>query len=326
MIDWLILISMTQSTFTISERFIVRARQLHKKYDYSHVTYHNSKSPVTIKCPLHGLFQQTPNAHLMGHGCPYCGNSAKGKSLKSNTKDFIDKAQRMFGDRYDYSLVVYKNATDKIIIQCKNHGNFLMSPNDHLSGHGCKECGRLTTIQSRRSCKKKFLEQATIVHSTRYDYSEVVYTNNSTKVKIICPTHGAFWQSPNNHLNGQECPRCNLSRGEWAIEKYLISNNISYCCQKTFDDCRNPLTNRKLRFDFYLPQNNMLIEYDGTQHFRCGGLVNGQHRITLRELSDIQAKDTIKTDYAKSHGIRLLRIPYTEFSSINKLLEMQLSI
>ena len=317
---------MTQSTFTISERFIVRARQLHKKYDYSHVTYHNSKSPVTIGCPLHGLFQQTPNAHLMGHGCPFCGNSAKGKSLKSNTKDFIKKAQRMFGDKYDYSSAVYKNATNKVIIQCKIHGNFLMSPNDHLSGHGCMECGRLTTMQSRRSCREKFLNRAVTVHGLRYDYSGVVYTNNSTKVKIVCPTHGAFYQSPNNHLNGQECPRCNLSRGEWAIEKYLISNNISYCCQKTFDDCRNPQTNRKLRFDFYLPKKNILIEYDGQQHFRSGGMVNGQHRITPRDLSDIRVKDHIKNEYAKVRDIQLLRIPHNDFPRIAQILSVKLSI
>ena len=111
----------------------------------------------------------------------------------------------------------------------------------------------------------KFVEKARKIHGNKYDYSKVNYINAQTKVKITCPEHGEFWQKPNNHLNGKSCPLCSESHGEREIRKLLDKYGIRYEREKTFDDL-NGIGGGQLRFDFYLPDHNMCIEFDGEQH------------------------------------------------------------
>ena len=120
---------------TIDE-FIKRSRKVHgEKYDYSLVIYKNKRTKVKIICPIHGVFEQRPDKHFSGSGCPFCaGNN------KRTIEEFIKKARATHGDKYDYSLVAYKNAKTKIIIICKKHGPFLQLPNTHLRGSGCPKC------------------------------------------------------------------------------------------------------------------------------------------------------------------------------------------
>lgn len=124
---------MTKQT---TEEFIARAKAVHgDRYDYSKVEYVNSKEKVTIICPKHGEFPQTPQKHLYGQGCPICGNKPK-----ITTEEFIKKALTVHGDRYDYSNVKYENASTKVCIICKEHGEFWQAPYTHLNGHGCSKC------------------------------------------------------------------------------------------------------------------------------------------------------------------------------------------
>jgi hypothetical protein len=121
---------------------------------------------------------------------------------RKTTEEFIKMAKSIHGDGYDYSLVEYKNNKTKVKIICHEHGIFEQKPIHHLRGHGCHECGdkRLTT--------KQFIEKAKSIHKDKYDYSLVEYKNNKTKVRIICPEHGAFEQRPNDHLRGRGCSKC----------------------------------------------------------------------------------------------------------------------
>lgn len=308
---------MRGSLLTLTD-FVNRSSKIHGIYDYSKSDYINNKIPVNIICPIHGSFKQPPFTHLAGHGCPKCAIDRRSEKSRHSITDFISRAKTMFGDKYDYSNVDYRNAFKKIKIKCKIHGNFLIRPNDHLSGHGCYECGREKTATSIRSTKQKFIENANIINNGRYDYSLVEYKTNSTKVIIICVKHGEFFQSPNNHLNGQQCPKCNVSKGEEEIRKYLENNRIDYIFQKTFDNCRNPKTNRKLKFDYYIPHKNLLIEYDGEQHYRTGK--SGSHYTSKTELQNLKQRDEIKTKYAAANKISLLRIKYTEINKINEIL------
>jgi hypothetical protein len=179
--------------------FIEQAKKVHNnKYDYSKVEYKNIHTKVCIICPDHGEFYQTPGSHLRGVGCPKCSSTSK-----LTTEKFIEKAREVHGDKYDYSKVEYKNVRDKVCIICPEHGEFYQTPNTHFRGNGCSECSgkaKLTT--------KKFIEKAREVHNNKYDYSKVEYKSNTTKVCIICPEHGEFYQTPNTHLRGSGCPRC----------------------------------------------------------------------------------------------------------------------
>jgi hypothetical protein len=185
--------------------FITKAKEIHGDvYDYSNVNYINNHTKVVIICKTHGPFEQVPPSHLrQGCGCPDCGGRKK-----SNTKEFIIKAQKVHGDLYDYSKIVYINAGENVIIICKIHGEFEQTPSGHLCGSGCRICGYETTAQSRRLNTEKFIIKATEVHGDLYDYSNVEYINNHTKVIIICKKHGHFEQQPSNHLMKRGCVDC----------------------------------------------------------------------------------------------------------------------
>ena len=139
---------------------------------------------------------------------------------KLTTKEFISKAIKVHGLRYDYSKVDYKNSQTKVCIICPEHGEFWQKPNNHLNGRNCFKCKG-----SEKSTTEKFIEKANKIHNNKYDYSKVQYINNETKVCIICPKHGEFWQEPKNHLNGQGCPKCksekNKERCNKGIEQFI---------------------------------------------------------------------------------------------------------
>ena len=122
--------------------FIGKSRAVHgHKYDYSKVFYINNKDKVVITCKTHGDFEQAPSDHLKGNGCHKCGLEAQAEKLSQKAKDsFIEKACAIHGDKYDYSKAVYTRALDKVIITCKEHGDFEQTPANHLRGAGCPSC------------------------------------------------------------------------------------------------------------------------------------------------------------------------------------------
>ena len=195
-----------------TEDFIAKAREVHgDKYDYSKVEYITKKTKVCIICPKHGEFWQKPANHLLGQGCPKCGGSAK-----LTTDDFIAKAREVHGDKYDYSKVEYVNSKTPVCIICPEHGEFWQKPNYHLSGSGCDKCGG-----TYKYTTEEFIAKAREVHGDKYDYSKVKYVNASTKVCIICPEHGEFWQAPNSHLNGRGCPKCGHENANMTTEEFI---------------------------------------------------------------------------------------------------------
>ena len=211
-----------------TEDFIRKSREVHgDKYDYSKVEYKSNHTKVCIICPEHGEFWQDPSNHLNGQGCPKCWNEKRKSINASNTDEFINKAKRIHGNKYDYSKVEYKNNRTKVCIICQKHGEFWQTPNMHLYGQGCPECGKEKRGSANISNTNEFIDKARIVHDEKYDYSKVDYKNNHTKVCIICPEHGEFWQIPSTHLQGCGCPECgkekrvsiNTSNAEEFINK-----------------------------------------------------------------------------------------------------------
>ena len=193
--------------------FIKKARNVHgDKYDYSKSVYLGSREKIEIICPLHSSFFQLPTNHLSGKGCTECSKNQVIKNQSSNTEDFINKARNVHGDIYDYSLVNYKNNHTQVEIICTEHGKFLQSPKDHLSGKGCSSCGKEKTKSRLMLSKDEFIKRANEVHGNKYDYSLVNYKDTKTKVEIICKEHGSFFQSPNKHMQGNGCPACGRER------------------------------------------------------------------------------------------------------------------
>ena len=131
-------------------------------------------------------------------------------SKRISTEYFINKAREVHGKKYDYSKTNYVDAKTKVCIICHKHGEFWQTPSNHLNGQGCPKCGIESRQKTQSSTKDEFVKKAREVHGGKYDYSKVDYVNNSTKVCIICPKHGEFWQIPSNHLKGQGCPKCGI--------------------------------------------------------------------------------------------------------------------
>ena len=184
------------------------------KYDLSKVKYFGNKTKVCLICPEHGEFWKRVDILLSKEccGCQKCGNEKRNQINTSNTEEFIKKAKKIHGDKYDYSKVEYKNSSIKVCIICPEHGKFWQTPNAHLNGKGCYKCFQerqsIITKQRNLLTTEEFVKKAKEVHGNKYDYSKVEYVNTHTKVCIICPEHGEFWQTPNAHLNGSGCQKC----------------------------------------------------------------------------------------------------------------------
>ncbi len=188
-----------------TEEFITRARELHgHKYDYSLVEYVSAHTKVRIICPTHGVFEQTPNNHIHRRGCTWCAVEQKAEQRRLTAEEFIRRAREIHGDRYDYSLVEYRNIDTSVKIICPEHGVFKQRPYDHLNQKGCSGCAN-----NQQLTTEEFITHAREIHGDRYDYSLVEYVSNKIIVKIICPEHGIFKQRPDMHLHQKQgCPQC----------------------------------------------------------------------------------------------------------------------
>lgn len=133
-------------------------------------------------------------------------------SKKKTTEEFIKEAKILYGDKYDYSKVEYFGNKQKVCIICPKHGEFWQTPNSHLRGRGCPKCGG-----TAKSNTREFIKRAESVHGNKYNYSLVDYKTSKRKVKIICPEHGVFEQTPDMHLKGRGCPKCNAYNSRKAI-------------------------------------------------------------------------------------------------------------
>ena len=195
-----------------TEEFIRRAKEIHgDKYDYSKVVYKGVDTPVTIICPIHGEFQQTPYHHInRKQGCGKCADEFTSERCSSTTDEFIRKAKEIHGDKYDYSKVVYKKAIKPVTIICPIHGEFKQTPHDHLRYSGCKKCADEKRMKnnSQRLSTEEFIKRSVEKHGDKYDYSKVNYVNSNTPVRIVCSKHGDFMQLPSIHMGGAGCPKC----------------------------------------------------------------------------------------------------------------------
>lgn len=273
------------------DTFIKRAELVHEgKYRYDKVTYVNAMKKVTITCPEHGDFQQTPQAHLVGQGCPKC--SGRGLSTDEIVKMFTN----LHGDKYDYSKVVYTKMHDKVTIICPEHGEFMQTPSKHLLGQGCPECAVDKRAEMKNIGQEEFIRRCKELYGDQYDYSKTKYVNMFEKVTVICKKHGEFMQRANGHLNGHGCPRCGAieSRGETEIYEYICSlignENVEHSNRTVLDGHE---------IDIFIPSLNVGIEYNGLKWHSTEYRDNTYH---LR-----------KTKLAMEKGVRLIHVFEDEY-------------
>jgi len=285
-----------------TEEFISKAKKVHNnKYDYSLTVYINTKTKVKIICPIHGEFEQNPNDHLHNHGCPKCSFEKSAVKKRKTQEEFISKAKKVHNNKYDYSLVNYKNAHSKVKIICPIHGIFEQNPNDHLHNHGCLKCAFEKIATKKRKPQEEFISRAKKVHNNKYDYSLVNYLNNKEKVKIICSIHGEFEQSPYEHLEGKGCPEC----GKLKRAKSRIKNKSNRTMEKLkklypkYDFSNSKYTKAIELMDFVCPKH-------GKQSMRPNDMLNGHGcpkcGVELRNKDRKLTVEEIKRRSIENHG------------------------
>ena len=277
-------------------QFLKKAKNKHgDTYDYSKVEYVNSYTPVELICPRHGQFYQQPRIHVQGSGCKRCSLETRTTSRNS----FLERCKKHFNKKYEYPVLKdFIRFTEFIKIVCPEHGTFTQRVNRHMAGRGCKKCGE----NNRALTKEEFVKRAQGTHGDRYNYDNVKYKNIHTKVTVGCPNHGFFEVSPALHIQRTGCPKCSVSRGHKQIRSILENFNVLFIEEYRFHDCRNAYP---LPFDFYIPSENLLIEFDGIQHFRPILAFGGKEYFDI-----IKLHDQVKNKYVVKNNINLLRIKY----------------
>ena len=258
-----------------------------KGYDLPVEEYIDVATKIKHICKQGHTYKQIPRNHLQGQGCPRC-------SKKHSPKEYHDLCELR---GLDLPVEDYINTKTKIKHKCSKGHLYEQTPSKHLSGQGCFICNgtkKKTPKEYYQECKLKGL-----------DLPIEDYINNPTKIKHRCNKGHIYLQSPNMHLNKQQgCPICNESHGEKYIRNYLDKHNIKYEAQKKFQGLKDKTY---LSYDFYLPDYNTLIEYQGIQHYESISF-NGKGNT---DLDKQKYHDRIKREYAKDNGYRLLELKYT---------------
>lgn len=236
---------------------------------------------------------------MVMHKASSLGLKTKNKTSDELKNEFITKAKLIHGDKYDYSNVDYVNCRTKIKINCPKHGEFEQYPTSHiLHKQNCPICAKTSMTT------EKLIERFKNKHGDKYIYDKVEYTGCDCYVTIICKTHGEFSQRYDSHAKGYGCSKCQTSTGEDQIKTFLVENDITFVPQKRFSGCKHK---KELPFDFYLPDHNLCIEFNGLQHYKPVDYWGGELGFIERKL-----RDKIKTEYCQNNNISLIIIRYDE--------------
>ena len=307
------------------EEWIERFHLKHgDKFDYSKIKEIKSRNDkIEIICKKHNItFEQQVFVHYTGAGCgcELC-NSERKQIKKYNTETFLKELPESLKKYdYDYSKVNYTGIFNKVEVICKKHGSFLISPTKLLSGHRCRKCDTEEKSEMFRSSTEDFIKKCKERFDIEYDYSKTVYGKNARDEIIIgCPNCGFVKTTPLMFYYSEIGCKCQTHQyiGETKTAKFLTRNNIVFERQKKYPDLKDKTF---LSYDFYLQNYNLLIEYNGRQHYEQKAFNKTRKEFLLQK-----HHDWLKRKYAKKNGIKLLTIPYWEFNNIDKILKENLS-
>ena len=274
--------------------------------------YINNRTKIKCKCKIDGYeWEVKPNDLLNNHGCPKCSGK-----MQLTHEEFVNRMRKINSDIE--ILGEYKGIHKKIKCKCKIDGyEWEATPHNLLNDTGCPKC-----YGNTKKTTEEFINELKEINSNIEILGE--YKSAVTKIKCKCKIDGYEWYAtPNSLLRSYGCPKCSESKGEKRVAKYLDNKNIEYERQYKFNDCRSK---DRLPVDFYIPNLNMAIEYDGEDHYMIilRGGKNDTYERAFNRFVGTKVRDTIKTIYCKENNIKLIRIPYWDFDNIEKILEKEL--
>lgn len=258
--------------------------------------YKDSRTPVNVEClKCHEIFSRRADLFTRKriNPCPYCSGHIK------SPKEFNDEFNKRSNNEYRL-LTSYAGANSKVKVKHLLCGKeYMVTPHSFLRGSRCPYC--YGNMRKTTADFKKEVEELT--HGEYKCLSE--YKNNRTDVDILHVECGETYKvHPHDFLHGNRCSYCRQSKGEKLVQEILDDSNIIYEIQKVFPDCGNK--HQWLPFDFFLPEYNIIIEYDGIQHYKEVKYFGG-----LKKLNDQKRRDSVKNTYAINSGYSVIRIPYS---------------
>lgn len=273
--------------------------------------YIDAKTPITHYCIKHDIYWEAlPTNILKGCGCSECGKEKISEKLSLTNEQYLEKLKT--NNSNIISLEKYIDMKTPILHKCLIHNvDFFTTPDSALQGCGCYKCKSEKISSKTRKTHDQYIKEIFEKDSN----IEVIdnYIDSHTPIRHKCKKCEYEWlSSPSNVLNGNGCPRCNSSKGEYNISKIFDFYKIKYETQKKFKKCKDI---NFLSFDFYLPDYNIAIEYQGKQHYEPVEYFGGDKKFKIQQLHD-----KIKKEYCEKNDIHLLCIPYTEFDDIEQIL------
>lgn len=322
-----------------NEEIVERLRELYgDEYDYSQVNYKNSRTSITLRCKKHNVvFSRTLLNLLKGWGCPAC-NKEHGKtwantvakaydpsrrSERWTTERFIAESKAYHGEGFfDYSQCHYVNThTPVTLIRIADGAVINIRPDDHLrhdADYGVQRYYQGTTDKEKIHFLVKRLEEN--IKTPIYVPMQKIESSRK-RFKCVCPLHGEFYTSLYHIYNGNCCPECDGSGesvGERSIRLYLQNKNIKFKQEYRIEDKK--YFDTFARVDFYLPDLNVMIEFQGEQHY---GIANKVITHGSRKWQSQKKRDNHLRRYAADHNVRLIEVPYTYRSNVDTFLAEQ---
>ena len=273
-------------------------------------TYKNSTTKIEFRCKEGHKWITTPNNVLSGSICLTCANIQSSLRQRKSQEQFVEEVRNLHPD----ITVVgeYVNSNTKIEFMCSKGHIWKTAPCNILSGCSCPICKGGKISAKKTKSHEQFVNELFQINPNILVLGE--YKSAFTKIKTKCNKCEHEWESmPCNLLAGCGCPKCATSKGEKLIEEYLKQHDIIFETQKRFKDC---VDQRPLPFDFYLPEYNVLIEYQGAQHYMATRRMGDEEGLIYR-----QKHDCIKREYCRTKKINLLEIPYTKFNHVSEILD-----
>lgn len=283
-------------------------------------TYVNCKTKLEFVCKKHrekGIQSKTFDDIINSHqGCRYCGIEKRGKKYQIDTEIIVARCNEL---SLNYMGRYVRNQETWVKFTCNKH---LDKGVQEISWYHLRTCAKgCAYCTGRYKTTEEFIIEMLAINPSIEIIGE--YTGSENPVNCRCKLCGHLWSPIGRSLkNGQGCPHCTMSKGEVRVKQFLELYKIFYETQKTFDDC---VYEQKLKFDFYLTDYNILIEYDGEQHFKPVDFANKGIEWATNLFNENLKKDAIKNKYCEDNNIILIRIPYYEYDNIEPILISKLS-
>lgn len=272
--------------------FIKKANKIHNyRYNYSKTKYTIGENNIIVICDQHGEFKVNASAHInVGRGCKFCGKLY-------TEKDFLEACQKKHYNKYSYENCKFTILTKKINITCKLHGSFLQTARAHMHGAGCPKC-----IKSSKKDLEYFLLKAKEVHGDKYDYSNIKFISMSEKVKILCPNHGEFYQSPSAHVSSKKtCKKCASDSKKIGLD-FFIKRSAKIHNGK-YDYSKSIYVNGQSKIEIICEKHGSFFQ-TATQHMAGRGCNKCYADSMKSNINNIIQKSIIshkiKYDYSKS--------------------------